>query len=74
MFRQLVRQLVYASLLVIVALRLTCGERRIFKTIKNSQNISVDELAYVELNGYLCSFRFLGLKIQNCKLKLKLRT
>ena len=67
------RQLVYTSLLVAVALCFTCGERKIFSTIKNSQNITVDELAYVEFNGYLYSFHFLGPKVQNCKFKLKLR-
>ena len=55
-------------------LRFTCGERNIFSRIKNAQNIIVDELAYVELNGYLYSLGFLGPKIQNCKFKLKLRT
>ena len=38
-FRQLVMQLVYASLLLIITLRFTCGERKIFSTIKKSQNI-----------------------------------
>ena len=57
------RQLVYTSLLVIVMLRFTCGERNIFSRIKNAQNIIVDELTYVELNGYLYSLGFLGPKI-----------
>ena len=41
--RQLERQLVYTSLLVIITLHFTCGERKIssisFSTIKKSQNI-----------------------------------
>ena len=36
---QLMRQLVYTSLLLIITLRFTCGERKIFSTIKKSQNI-----------------------------------
>ena len=36
---QLMRQLVYTSLLLIITLRFTCGERKIFSTIRKSQNI-----------------------------------
>ena len=38
--RQLVRQLLYISLLLIITLCFTCGERKICSTIKNFQNIS----------------------------------
>ena len=37
--RQLVRELVYTSLLLIITLRLTCDERNTCSTIKKSQNI-----------------------------------
>ena len=37
--RQLVRQLVYLSLLLIIMLPFTCFERKVCSTIKNSQNI-----------------------------------
>ena len=37
--RQLVRQLIYTSLLQIITFRFTCGERKICSTIKKSQNI-----------------------------------
>ena len=33
------KQLVYASLLLIITLRFSCGERKICSTIKKSQNI-----------------------------------
>ena len=36
---QLVRQLIYTNLLLIIALRFTCGEREICSTIKKSQDI-----------------------------------
>ena len=31
-------ELVYASFLLIIMLRFTCGERKVFATIKKSQN------------------------------------
>ena len=37
--RQLVRQLIYTSLLQIITFHFTCGERKICSTIKKSQNI-----------------------------------
>ena len=45
---------VYISLLLIITLPFTCGERKICSTIKKSQNIMhmiVDQFEYVEFDG-----------------------
>ena len=48
--RELVRQLVYASLFLIITLRFICDERKICSTIKKPQNIMnmiVGEMSYL---------------------------
>ena len=64
--RQLVRQLVYTSLLPIITLRFTFGERKIRSAIKNSQNI-ISMIVIIfkyrcirKTNDKICSMLFKG--------------
>ena len=53
------RQLVYTSILLIINLRFTCGERKICSTIKKTQNIIIDRSKknYKYSIGYLDEYK-----------------
>ena len=61
--RQLLRELIYTSLLEIITLRFACGEKKIASTIKKSQNIMnmiVDKFSIIDKKSYFNIFSSSG--------------